>query len=122
MDLPLDVLERATAVSEALAKNIKDRKKKSKAYILSRRRKVVLALKETLVQAHEGNMDNDTLFSFLAQLQEEFVTQMDNLINDNKADENGQEEIDYDNQDGVEMANNDNETGSFTDAEGPEDF
>jgi len=122
VDLPLDVLERATAVSEALAKNIKDRKKKSKAYILSRRRKVVLALKETLVQAHEGNMDNDTLFSFLAQLQEEFVTQMDNLINDNKADENGQEEIDYDNQDGVEMANNDNETGSFTDAEGPEDF
>ena len=121
MDLPLDVLERATAVSEALAKNIKDRKKKSKAYIVSRRRKVVLALKETLVQAHEGNMDNDTLRSFLSQLQDEFVTQMDNLINDNKADENSQEAIYY-NQDGAEMASNDNEAGSFTNAEGPEEF
>lgn len=120
VDLPLDVLERATVVSEALAKNIKDRKKKSKAYIVSRRRKVVLALKETLVQAHEGKMDNNTLRSFLAQLQDEFVTQMDKLINENKTDENGQEAIDYDNQDGVEIASNENEAGSPTDAEGVE--
>ena len=83
---------------------------------------MVLALKETLVQAHEGKMDNNTLRSFLAQLQDEFVTQMDSLINENKVVENGQEAIDYDSQDGVEMANNDNEASSFTDAEGPEEF
>ncbi|KAF8468982.1 muts domain V-domain-containing protein [Kalaharituber pfeilii] len=62
VDLPPDVLKRATAVS---------------TYLICRRRKVVLALKETLMQAKEGKMDNGTLHSFLAQLQNEFVIQME---------------------------------------------
>ena len=78
-----------------------------------------MALKETLVQAHEGKMDNNTLRSFLAQLQDEFITQMDSLINVHRANENCQEANGYDNEDGEEMGNNDNEIGSFTDVEGP---
>lgn len=84
---------------------------------MSRRRKVVLALKETLVQAHGGKMDDSTLRSFLAQLQSEFVTQMDNLINENEADKNSQETNCYDNGGDEEMMDNVDETGSSTDAE-----
>lgn len=79
MGLPTDVLERATAVSESLVENIKERKKRSRAYIIARRRKAVLSLKETLAQARDGKMDGPTLRSFLAQVQDEFIAQMDNL-------------------------------------------
>ena len=82
MDLPPDILERATVVSDTLMKINIDHKNKSKSYIISRRRKVVLALKETLSQAYNGNMDDSTLHSFVAQLQDEFVQQMDRLTDD----------------------------------------
>lgn len=88
VDLPQDIVNRAAVVSEALAKNIKDRKTKSKGYAVSRRRKLVLALRETLNQAHEGKMDHNTLRSFITQLQDEFVIHMDNLTNQDICNDN----------------------------------
>lgn len=82
MDLPPDILERATVVSKTLTKINTDHKKKSNSYIISRRRKVVLALKETLSQAYNGNLSGGTLHSFIARLQGEFVQQMGRLTGD----------------------------------------
>lgn len=82
VDLPSSILDRATVVSDSLMKINTAHKKKSKSYLISRRRKAVLALKETLSQAYNGNMDDSTLYSFVAQLQDEFVQQMDRLAGD----------------------------------------
>ncbi|KAI9772294.1 MAG: MutS protein msh4 [Geoglossum simile] len=74
--LPPAVLEVATEVSTKLAKQIDRRKKSSSAFALARRRKLILNLKETLVQARDGPMEGAALTSWLRKLQEEFVLRM----------------------------------------------
>jgi DNA mismatch repair protein MSH4 len=74
--LPPAVLEVATEVSTKLAQQIDRRKKSSRAFALARRRKLILNLKETLVQARDGPMEGAALTSWLRKLQEEFVLRM----------------------------------------------
>jgi DNA mismatch repair protein MSH4 len=74
--LPPAVLDVATKVSAKLAKQIDRRKKSSSAFALARRRKLILNLKETLVQARDGPMEGEALASWLRKLQEEFVVRM----------------------------------------------
>ena len=52
---------------------------------------MVLALKETLSQVYNGNMDDSILHSFVVQLQDEFVQQMDRLTGNHVEDGNWEE-------------------------------
>ncbi|RPA93986.1 hypothetical protein L873DRAFT_1837804 [Choiromyces venosus 120613-1] len=74
--LPQSVLERATAVSEILVGRLERNKRKSEATNLARRRNLVLTLKETLIRARDGNMEEGALRSWLSRLQDEFVSRM----------------------------------------------
>ena len=96
--LPPDVLDRAAFVSAALAGKIEQNKQKSAAYNLSRRRKLVLQLKETLIQARDGMMEERALRSWLCKLQDEFVARMTatSVDAEDGGDEEGDEEGDGD--------------------------
>ena len=76
VDLPPDVLRVAEQVSKKLASNMEKRKKNPKTIALVRRRKLILSLREQLVQAHEGNMEGKVLATWLQKLQDEFVNRM----------------------------------------------
>ena len=76
VNLPPDVLEVAERVSKKLTSNIEKRKKNSRTIALARRRKLILSLREQLVQAYEGNMNGTVLATWLKKLQDEFVNRM----------------------------------------------
>jgi DNA mismatch repair protein MSH4 len=74
--LPPGLVERATFVAQKLERHIQQRKKTSTAVIKERRRKLILNLKEHLVQAHSGVMEGEVLTAWLKELQKEFVKRM----------------------------------------------
>lgn len=76
LGLPPNVIRVAEEVSATLTMNIEKRKKNSKTIALARRRKLVLGLREQLVQAREGNMQGVVLGRWLKKLQDEFVIRM----------------------------------------------
>lgn len=76
LPLPPDLLEYATHVSGRLTAQAARRKKASLAVVRARRRKLVLTLKEQLVQAKNGAMNGAVLGSWLRELQREFVVRM----------------------------------------------
>lgn len=76
VDLPPDVIRVAEEVSKKLTLNMEKRKKRSKTIALARRRKLILSLREQLVQAKEGNMQGVVLATWLKKLQDEFVNRM----------------------------------------------
>lgn len=76
VNLPPNVIRIAEEVSETLASITEKRKKHSKTIALARRRKLVLSLKEQLVQARDGNMQGMVLVQWLKKLQDEFVIRM----------------------------------------------
>lgn len=80
--LPPQVIEMAEKVSKALEAQRAAKKQSSKAFALARRRKLVLGLKETLMQAENGPMEGKVLLSWLRRLQEEFVRRMEQINND----------------------------------------
>jgi DNA mismatch repair protein MSH4 len=80
--LPPQVIEMAYKVSKALEAQTAAKKQSSKAFALARRRKLVLGLKETLMQAESGPMEGKVLLSWLRRLQEEFVRRMEQIDND----------------------------------------
>ena len=76
VNLPPDVLRIAEQVSKKLKLNMEKRKKSSKTILLARRRKLILSLRDQLVQAHEGNMEGMVLATWMKKLQDEFVNRM----------------------------------------------
>ena len=76
VNLPPDVLRIAEQVSKKLTSNIEKRKKNSRTIALARRRKLILSLREQLIQAYEGNMNGKVLATWLKKLQDEFVNRM----------------------------------------------
>ncbi len=82
VDLPPHILEVAEKVSKALDAQAAAKKQSSKAFALARRRKLVLGLKETLIQAENGPMEGKVLLNWLRRLQEEFIRRMDQIEND----------------------------------------
>jgi len=101
--LPPGVIQVAEEVSSTLTRNMEKRKKGSKAIALARRRKLVLGLREQLVQAKEGNMQGNVLGSWMKRLQDEFVTRMSaidaevaaasNFDSEDEQEQTGQEEV-----------------------------
>ncbi|GFF82696.1 mutS protein homolog 4 [Aspergillus udagawae] len=76
VDLPPGVLESAQAVSEKLNKIAQRRHSKSKALMLSRKRNLLLSLREQLLQARNGTLEGDALRQWLKKLQDNFVLRM----------------------------------------------
>ena len=76
LPFPSDVLVNATAVANHLREQLERQKKASTAVIYARRRKLVLGLKEQLLQAHQGVMKGAVLSSWLKELQRDFVIRM----------------------------------------------
>lgn len=76
VDLPPEVIRVAEEVSRKLSDNIEKRKKKSKIILLARRRKLILGLREQLLQARDGNMKGKVLATWMKKLQDEFVNRM----------------------------------------------
>ena len=76
LDLPPAVLDMASRVSDKLSRQIERRRRTSRASATSRRRNLILSLKESLVQARDGTMRASNLTSWLRKLQAEFVARM----------------------------------------------
>lgn len=74
--LPADVIEHAEHVSHAIERKTQTRKQRSVGLVQARRRKLLLNLKEHLVQAKNGSMSDENLSQWLKDLQKEFVTRM----------------------------------------------
>lgn len=83
--------QRFLNVAELVAKSLREiaetKKRSSAARKVARRRKLVLNLHETLQQAYESNLDEDTLRSYLKRLQSEFITFMEGIENDGVEEE-----------------------------------
>jgi DNA mismatch repair protein MSH4 len=97
VDLPPQVLEIAEKVSKALEDQAAAKKKSSKAFVLVKRRKLVLSLKETLKQAENSPMDDKVLLNWLRKLQEEFVRRMEKIESDATSD--AEETVEEDSED-----------------------
>ncbi|KAJ9133304.1 MutS domain V [Pleurostoma richardsiae] len=76
---PPSFIQKAEQVSTTLRQLADARRQSSQARKLERRRKLVLNLRETLMQAYESEMDDNALASYLRRLQSEFVTRMEEI-------------------------------------------
>ncbi|KAJ5280597.1 hypothetical protein N7478_005969 [Penicillium angulare] len=76
VDLPPSVLEVANDVSETLDSISQCRNHDSRAIGIARRRKVLLSLREQLLIARDGKINDESLYSWLKKLQDEFPVQM----------------------------------------------
>lgn len=91
--LPPGVVEHATVVARQIERHAIRNKKASEKVLKEKRRKLVLNLKEHLVQAHNGVLEGEVLSAWLHELQKEFVNRMTTLeaearstSNENKED------------------------------------
>lgn len=92
LDMPADVLEIAQKVSKQIREKVERQKKTSKTILLARRRKLILGLREQLIQAKAGKMEGRVLINWMTSLQDEFVKRMHDLeeqINQAEADAEG---------------------------------
>ncbi|KAK0282897.1 MutS protein msh4 [Friedmanniomyces endolithicus] len=92
--LPGDVVEHAEVVARTLELQVRRRKKRSVAVVQARRRKLLLNLREHLVQAKGGRMEGAELTLWLRELQREFVVRMTALDEQAGKAEAGVEEED----------------------------
>ncbi|KAI9693834.1 MAG: MutS protein msh4 [Bathelium mastoideum] len=76
MPLPPSVIEYAEKVAVHLQEQVRKRKRTSTAVLRERRRKLILNLKEHLLQAQSGQMEGQVLADWLRELQKEFVIRM----------------------------------------------
>lgn len=91
VNLPPLVLEVAEKVSKTLQAQAAAKKKSSKSFAIARKRKLVLSLREVLLQAQESVMQGKALMEHLRKLQEEFVRRMDCI--ENEAEDSGDESV-----------------------------
>jgi DNA mismatch repair protein MSH4 len=94
VNLPPLVLEVAEYVSKTLQAQAAAKKKSSKSFAIARKRKLVLALREVLLQAQESVMQGKALMEYLQKVQEEFVRRMDCIENETEdTDDDPMEEV-----------------------------
>ncbi|PBP17310.1 DNA mismatch repair protein Msh4 [Diplocarpon rosae] len=82
VDLPPRILEVAERVSKTLEAQAEAKRQSSKARALTKRRKLVYALRESLRTAASGQMEEKALLSWIVRLQDEFIRRMDAIDND----------------------------------------
>lgn len=88
--LPEDVIPHAETVAYALERQVRRKQKRSQGIVLARRRKLLLNLKEHLIQARDGGMSDEDLKGWLKDLQREFVVRMTALEEEGRAIEAGE--------------------------------
>ncbi|KAL2852528.1 muts domain V-domain-containing protein [Aspergillus pseudoustus] len=77
VELPRGIIDKAQNVSEELGRiSLRRHGNQTRARAITRRRKLLLSLKEQVLQARDGSMEGDTLRSWLGRLQDEFALQM----------------------------------------------
>ncbi|PGH05308.1 DNA mismatch repair protein MSH4 [Blastomyces parvus] len=76
LPFPQPMLCKAQEVSEALSLKIENQRKRSKTLAIARRRKLILDLKEQLLQARDGVLEGEALRTWLSKLQHEFTLRM----------------------------------------------
>jgi DNA mismatch repair protein MSH4 len=74
--LPPGLVDRATDVAHQLEAHLEKQKKASETILREKRRKLILSLKEHLVQAHNGMLEGEVLSAWLMELKKEFVNRM----------------------------------------------
>ena len=74
--LPSGVVDHAAVVAQKLERHMLRKKKTSEIVLKEKRRKLILNLKEHLVQAHTGVLEGEVLSAWLKELQREFVNRM----------------------------------------------
>lgn len=77
--LPPGLVDHAAAVARKLKRHMLRKKKTSEIVLKERRRKLILKLKEHLMQARNGILEGEVLTAWLKELQKEFVTRMTTL-------------------------------------------
>lgn len=77
INLPPLILKVAEDVSKNLEARAARKRQSGQARALVHRRKLILGLQESLNQAQEGPMDDDTLLGWMKELQREFVLRME---------------------------------------------
>lgn len=76
VDIPPDILMVAQGISGRLTQIAQRRQSKTKALIIARKRKLILSLREQLLQARNGSLDGEVLRRWLKKLQDEFTLRM----------------------------------------------
>lgn len=94
VDLPPLILSIAERVSTALEEQAAAKRRSSKAFALAKRRKLVLSLRETLMQAMDGPMTGRVLRSWLRRMQDEFVERMEAIEREIDEDDEAKEKED----------------------------
>lgn len=91
--LPPGVLENAAYFAHKLERRLHKKKKTSLNVLNERRRRLILDLKEHLVQAYNGTLEGELLAKWLKELQKEFVNRMTALQAETQkaAEEDGSE-------------------------------
>jgi DNA mismatch repair protein MSH4 len=74
--LPPGVVDRAAQIALKLEAHMLKKKKASETVLREKRRKLILNLREHLVQAHTGVLEGEVLTAWLKELQKEFVNRM----------------------------------------------
>lgn len=77
--LPPGVVDHAERVAQKLEDHMLKRKKISETVLREKRRKLILNLREHLVQAQTGVLEGEVLTAWLKELQKEFVNRMSAL-------------------------------------------
>lgn len=83
---PERFLNVAEDVTNALKQASEAKRQHSESRKVARRRKLVLNLHETLKQAHDSEMDDETLRGYLQRLQSEFISRMEAIEGDDGQD------------------------------------
>lgn len=76
---PPGLVDHAATVAQKLERHMLRKKKTSETVLKEKRRKLILNLKEHLVQAHTGVLEGEVLSAWLKELQKEFVKRMSAL-------------------------------------------
>lgn len=74
--LPPGLVDHAAVVAQKLERRMLRKKKTSEIVLKEKRRKLILNLKEHLVQAHNGILEGEVLTAWLKELQKEFINRM----------------------------------------------
>lgn len=74
--LPRGVVDYAAQVAQKLEAHMLKKKNVSETVLREKRRKLILNLREHLVQAHNGVLEGEVLTAWLKELQKEFVNRM----------------------------------------------
>lgn len=112
--LPPGLVDHAAAVAQKLERHMLSKKKTSEIVLKEKRRKLILNLKEHLVQAHTGVLEGEVLTAWLKELQKEFVNRMAALEAEAEA-----ARVSHDEDEEMEDASEADEQQSFGSSAGP---